>query len=64
MKTKKIIQKQIQNGSLYKWTTELIKKKRLAELTQIPLNKMDTNHRSLISDLAWAEIKRQKEGGK
>jgi Fe-S cluster biosynthesis and repair protein YggX len=41
------------------WTTRLIQRSRLVDLTRIPLNEMNVNHRSLISDLAWEEIRRQ-----
>jgi len=53
------IHRQARNNTLYAWTTRLIQRHRLLELTRIPLNEMDANHRSLISDLAWAEIIRQ-----
>ena len=53
------IYRQARNNTLYAWTTRLIQRNRLVDLTRIPLNQMDANHRSLISDLAWEEIRRQ-----
>jgi len=55
------IHRQARNNTLYAWTTRLIQRHRLLELTRIPLNEMDANHRSLISDLAWEEIRRQQQ---
>lgn len=53
------IYRQARNNTLYAWTTRLIQRSRLVDLTRIPLNEMNVNHRSLISDLAWEEIRRQ-----
>ena len=53
------IYRQARNNTLYAWTTRLIQRNRLVDLTRIPLNEMNVNHRSLISDLAWEEIRRQ-----
>ena len=55
------IYRQAQNNTLYAWTTRLIQRHRLLDLTRIPLNQMDANHRSLISDFAWEEIRRQQQ---
>ena len=55
------IHRQARNNTLYAWTTRLIQRHRLLELTRMPLNEMNANHRSLISDLAWEEIRRQQQ---
>ena len=55
------IYRQAQNNTLYAWATRVVQRHRLLDLTRIPLNEMNANHRSLISDLAWAEIRRQQQ---
>ena len=53
------IYRQARNNNLIAWTIQLVQRQRLVDLTRIPLNQMNANHRSLISDLAYAEIRRQ-----
>ena len=50
---------QARNGNLIRWTLNLIRRTRLEELTRIPLNEMNANHRSLIGDLAREQLIRE-----